>query len=243
MNPISRRNFIAASAGAATCLGAMKTPAALAFSDEAPAPPPQVPLGKTGITMSRVGQGTGMSGGNRQSNHTRMGFDNFKALIRHGFDRGLTFFDMADLYGTHIYYREAMKSIAQSAGANAVDRDKFTLLTKLWWRYDTGSPQGQAEPWCKGVCSTTLERFRHELQTDYIDIVLLHCLTTKDWESQLAPYMDAMNDAKAKNKVKAVGVSCHHLDALKTAADSPWVDVILRGSIPGEPRWMARRTT
>ena len=38
-----------------------------------------VPLGKTGIKVSRVGLGTGMHGGNRQSNHTRMGKEKFDA--------------------------------------------------------------------------------------------------------------------------------------------------------------------
>jgi aryl-alcohol dehydrogenase-like predicted oxidoreductase len=222
MSQLSRRKFIAATAGAATYLGTMS-----AEASEPPARPPIVPLGNTGITMSRVGQGTGMKGGNRQSNHTRMGFDNFKALIRRGYERGITFYDMADLYGTHIYYREAMNSIAGSKALKSVDREKLTLLTKLWWRYETGGPRGKAEPWCKKVCRTTLERFRHELDTDYIDIVLLHCLVSKDWVSQLEPYMDALNDAKAKGEVKAVGVSCHNLEALTVAAECPWVDVIL----------------
>ncbi len=222
MDRISRRTFMAATAGTATLLGALPAHSA----EVAVPPPPQVPLGKTGITLSRVGQGTGMSGGNRQSNHTRMGIEKFQALIKHGFDRGITFFDLADLYGTHIYYREAMQLIMKERGADAVDRQKLTLLTKIWWRYDTQN-QATAEPWCKKACQTTLERFRHELMTDYIDIVLLHCLVTANWESELAPYLDALNDAKDKKQVRAVGVSCHELAALKAAAESPWVDVIL----------------
>ena len=39
-----------------------------------------VPLGKTKIKVSRVGLGTGMRGGGRQSNHTRMGREKFVAL-------------------------------------------------------------------------------------------------------------------------------------------------------------------
>jgi predicted aldo/keto reductase-like oxidoreductase len=63
--------------------------------------------------------------------------------------------------------------------------------------------------------------------TDYLDIVLLHCLTTDQWVGQMGPYMDALNAAKAEGKVKSVGVSCHDFGALQVAADSPWVDVIL----------------
>jgi len=68
-------------------------------------------LGPTGITLSRVGQGTGMRGGNRQSNHTRMGFDKLVTLFRHDYDQGVTFYDLADLYGSHVYFREALRSI------------------------------------------------------------------------------------------------------------------------------------
>jgi len=39
-----------------------------------------VPLGKTGIKVTRVGFGTGMRGGGRQSNQTRLGKEKFEAL-------------------------------------------------------------------------------------------------------------------------------------------------------------------
>jgi aryl-alcohol dehydrogenase-like predicted oxidoreductase len=39
--------------------------------------------------------------------------------------------------------------------------------------------------------------------------------------------MDVLNDAKEKGKIKAVGCSCHNIDAMRTAAVSPWVDVML----------------
>jgi aryl-alcohol dehydrogenase-like predicted oxidoreductase len=213
MQKLNRRHFIAAGTSAA----AIGASIASGNQTDSVAPPPQVPLGKTGITLSRVGQGTGMTGGNRQSNHTRMGFKKFTDLLRHSYDRGITFFDMADLYGTHIYFREVLKSIP---------REKVAILTKLWWRYD-GSTDPKAESWRERVCSTTLERFRHELSTDYLDIVLLHCLMKKDWPQRLEPYMNALSAAKDKGQVKSVGVSCHHLDALRTAAECPWVDVIL----------------
>jgi aryl-alcohol dehydrogenase-like predicted oxidoreductase len=214
MSQLNRRSFIAAAAGTATCLGTVSVKGAKRPS---PANPPQVPLGNTGITMSRVGQGTGMHGGNRQSDHTRMGIKKLTELLRHGFERGITFYDMADLYGTHVYFREAMKSIP---------RDKYTILTKLWWRYD-GRQDPQNEPWRKRIAAATLERFRHELATDYIDIVLLHCMTDPNWSQQLRHYMDALDEAKDQKKVKAVGVSCHDFEALKVAAECPWVDVVL----------------
>src|SRR5690606_27496619 len=77
------------------------------------------------------------------------------------------------------------------------------------------------------VARSTLERFRHELNTDYLDIVLLHCMTRASWDNELEPYMDVLAEAKERKQVRAVGVSCHDLGALKTAAENPWVDVVL----------------
>jgi predicted aldo/keto reductase-like oxidoreductase len=72
-----------------------------------------------------------------------------------------------------------------------------------------------------------VQRFRHELMTDYLDVVLLHCLDNPEWEEEMRPYMDALAEAKDKKQIRAVGVSCHNFGALKNAANCPWVDVIL----------------
>src|SRR5688500_4916814 len=128
MEPIDRRRFLGATAGAAAALGAGSSlraaetapasPAAKAPAAAAPPPPPMIALGKTGIQMSRLGQGTGVHGGERQSDQTRMGFGKLVGLMQHAYDRGIRFFDLADLYGTHVYFREALKSM---------DRDKLAI--------------------------------------------------------------------------------------------------------------------
>lgn len=208
-----RRAFLASLAGGSACLYSVLR----AQPQGSPTPPPQVPIGKTGITMSRVGQGTGMSGGNRQSNHTRMGFQKLTELLKHDYDQGVTFFDLADLYGSHVYFREALRSFP---------RDKVSILTKLWFRYD-GEPKDVPADFKRKSTQMALERFRHELNTDHVDIVLMHCLQTPKWEDEMKPYMDTLSEAKEKKQVRAVGVSCHNIDALRTASQCPWVDVIL----------------
>lgn len=227
MPTVNRRAFLAATASA-TALGATGALRAAVSSDgtatpltnsetDRPPAPPMIKLGKTGIEMSRLGQGTGVHGGNRQSDQTRMGFAKLVELMQHAYDRGIRFFDMADLYGTHVYFREALKTM---------DRDKLAILTKVWWRYD--GPEDQTSlPERRQMAKTTLERFRHELATDRLDIVLLHCLMKEGWDKQMGPYMDVLNDEKAKGRIRAVGCSCHDFKAMQTAANSPWVDVIL----------------
>ena len=214
MSGIKRRDFLATAAGAATCLGVWSSTSRA--DDDGPAPP-QVPLGKTGITMSRVGQGTGVHGGRRQSDQTRMGFEKLVSLFRHDYDRGVTFFDLADQYGSHVYFREALRSIP---------REKISILTKLQWRYD-GDPETNSSQVKKVAARAAVERFRQELNTDYLDIVLVHCLVKPNWLDDFEPYMDVLSEAKEKKQIRAVGVSCHNLGAMKTAASCPWVDVVL----------------
>jgi aryl-alcohol dehydrogenase-like predicted oxidoreductase len=212
MLQVNRRQFVVATGAAAVLLGN----STVSLADDVSSPP-QVPLGNTGITMSRVGQGTGVHGGNRQSDQSRMGFEKLVSLFRHAYDRGITFFDLADLYGTHLYFREALRFIP---------REKITILTKVWWRYD-GPEDKTRMPFRKQVARSTLERFRHELNTDYLDIVLLHCMTKKAWDQDLQPYMEELAAAKENKQIRAVGVSCHDYGALQTAASCPWVDVVL----------------
>jgi predicted aldo/keto reductase-like oxidoreductase len=47
------------------------------------------------------------------------------------------------------------------------------------------------------------------------------------WPEKMQPYMDTLSEEKQKGRIQSVGVSCHTLPALKAAAVTPWVDVIL----------------
>jgi 1-deoxyxylulose-5-phosphate synthase len=229
MSHFDRRSFLATTVGGAAA-GVASTglsPNAASGQDppatssaaegDAPPPPPRITLGNTGVEMTRLGQGTGVHGGNRASDQSRMGFEKLVDLFHHAYDRGLRFFDLADLYGTHLYFREALRKIP---------RDEVAILTKVWWRYDGPEDDTSAE-FRTQMLDSTIERFRHELATDYLDIVLLHCLMDDKWTAEMTPYMEALVRHKEAGRIKAVGVSCHDFGALKTAAAAPWVDVIL----------------
>lgn len=170
-----------------------------------------VPLGKTGLKVSRVCFGTGMTGWMRQSNQTRLGKDKFEALIRAAYERGVRLFDLADTYGTHPYVAPALKD---------VDRASYAIITKIWW-----APEGIPEKE-RPEADVVVARFLKELKTDYIDVVLLHCLESAKWPQELRRYMDTLARLKDKGIIKAHGVSCHSLGALKAAAQEPWVDSV-----------------
>jgi aryl-alcohol dehydrogenase-like predicted oxidoreductase len=127
------------------------------------------------------------------------------AVLLNGYDQGLRFFDAADSYGSHPHVAEALKH---------VDRSKVTVLTKTFSRDADG-------------VKADLDRFRRELGTDYLDIVLMHCVTESDWSTRYRPVMDLLSEAKQKGIIRAHGCSCHTIEALRAAAKSPWVEVDL----------------
>jgi len=170
----------------------------------------QVALGNSGLTVSRIAMGTGTTGGNSASNQTRLGMEQFVKLAHHAYERGINFYDMADMYGSMPYVGNAIKSLP---------REKVILLTKMW-THDDGSDR--IEP-----VEKVLDRFRSETNTEYFDILLMHCIMRGNWTETRKYYMDAFSKAKQDGIVKAVGISCHNIDALVEAAVNPWVDVIM----------------
>jgi predicted aldo/keto reductase-like oxidoreductase len=62
---------------------------------------------------------------------------------------------------------------------------------------------------------------------DYIDTVLIHCQINPDCDEQTKTLRDAMEEAKQKRMIRAHGVSCHSLPALRKAAALGWVEVNL----------------
>jgi aryl-alcohol dehydrogenase-like predicted oxidoreductase len=205
---VSRRQF-AAVMGTAAAAAASGSGSARASAPSKAAE--WVTLGKTGVRVTRLAQGTGFNGSGRSSEHTRIGTRAFTSLVRRDIDLGVTFMDTADLYGSHQYLRRALEGIP---------REKYTILTKIWPRTEYWNAYS-------GGARAEVDRFRKELNTDFLEIVLLHCMMNDRWTQDFARGMDELNELKAKGIVKAVGVSCHDFGALKIACASPWVDVIL----------------
>jgi aryl-alcohol dehydrogenase-like predicted oxidoreductase len=166
----------------------------------------RVQLGPMKVSVSRLAMGTGTNGVGGSSNQTRkLGLGGVADMLKAGYDQGVTFFDSADQYGTHVHLREALKR---------VPREKVAVLTKT---HASTEKEMAAD----------LDRFRKELGTDYIDIVLLHCMMDGQWNERKRGAMNFLAQAREKGIVKTHGVSCHTIEALRTAAKEPWVQVDL----------------
>ena len=115
------------------------------------------------VEVSRLAQGSGTNGVGGSSNQTRkLGLKGLADLMQAAYDQGITFWDCADQYGTHPHVKEALKR---------VPREKVAILTKT---HASTEKEARAD----------LDRFRRELDTDYLDILLLHCMTDGDWPEQ-----------------------------------------------------------
>lgn len=165
-----------------------------------------VELGPDKVKLSRLAMGTGTSGFGGSSNQTRqLGVKGMVDLVWYGYDNGVTFWDSADQYGSHPHLKGALKHIP---------REKVAIMTKTHAKtYEE--------------MRRDLDRYKKELGTDYIDIVLLHAMREVDWPTQRKGAMEYLSEMREKGVVKTHGVSCHSLPALKTAAKTPWVHVDL----------------
>jgi aryl-alcohol dehydrogenase-like predicted oxidoreductase len=204
---MKRRDFIktAALGVGATWSGAKGVMSVLAEPAGSFSATDMVMIGRTGIKTSRLAMGTGTMGGDHHSNQTALGIQGLADLLCRGYDHGLRFFDTADSYGSHPHVAAALKR---------VPRENVTILTKSWAR--SGKEM-----------TAHIERFRKELNTDYLDILLMHCLQEPDWNTSFRSAMEAISEAQGKGIVRAHGCSCHTLEALRVAAKEPWVQVML----------------
>jgi len=206
MSELTRRDFLGQSAAA---VGALAVGSPMAAADASArrlkSAADQVTLGKTGLRTSLLGMGTGSVGVRHSSNQVKLGHEKFVKLVRYAFDKGITYFDAADQYGSHIYLRDAFRGLP---------RDRLFIQTKT--RATTAE-----------MARADIDRLREELGVDYLDTLLMHCMVKASWPTDFRPVMDVLSHAKAKGYVRAIGVSCHGMAPLKAAVNCDWVEVDL----------------
>ena len=200
-NPLSRRQFLERSAGAA---GALLLTSCSWHPPQAAArrtAVDQVTLGKTGLKLSRLGFGTGTNSGNVQRD---LGQEGFHKLIRYAYDQGITYFDCAQNYRTFEWLGGAIKGLP---------REKLFIQSKIGGKPDE--------------VLAAIDRHRKVFDTDYVDSLLIHCMVKDGWTDEWKRIMDAFDEAKQKQWIRAKGVSCHSLPALRAATASNWTEVHL----------------
>ncbi len=148
-----------------------------------------VKLGRTYLTVSEFGFGC--------IPIIRLSKDDAAKVLRHAFERGVTFFDTANAY------RDSEEKIGIAFTGM---RGNVVLASKTLKR---GAEEAMVH----------LENSLRMLRTDYLDLYQLHLVAQEeDWNEVTGPAgaLEAVLKAKAAGKVRHVGVTSHNLQmALK----------------------------
>jgi hypothetical protein len=167
---MKRRDFIRCGAAAAggACLGWRWLPEPLHARSTPRHAQDVITLGRTGIRVSRLAQGTGTHGCNKSSNQLRkLDGCGLADLLVAGVDNGLSFWDLADQYGSHPHARMALQTVRS---------DRMVILTKTSASTEADMRAG-------------LDRYRQEIGSDHIDIVLLNAMRHSNWPQEKAGAM------------------------------------------------------
>jgi 1-deoxyxylulose-5-phosphate synthase len=205
---LSRRQFLEQ---ATLATGALVFGCGLARGQQAPATAPAaaaakrtasdiVPLGNTGLKVSRLGIGLGSSNGNTQA---AGGQEKFNGFVKHAYDQGITMFDTAGNYRTFTMMGPAIKGLP---------REKIFLQSKI------EQPDNILDK---------IDSQRKTFNTDYVDSMLVHIQYREDWVETWKQAMDDFSAAVEKKWILARGVSCHSLPALRAGVLSDWTQVHL----------------
>lgn len=156
-------------------------------------------LGKTGINVSRLCFG-GLTVGPLQKN---MALEEGAKVIAEAFRLGVNFIDTADLYDTYKYIRRAM----EMTGIRPVISSKS-------YAYD------------REGAKRTVDKALTELGTDTIDCWLMH---EQESEHTIRGHWEAVEyylELKRQGVIRAIGLSTHHIAAVRAATKVPELDII-----------------
>jgi predicted aldo/keto reductase-like oxidoreductase len=164
-----------------------------------------VTLGNSGVKVTRLAFGTGTRGGRVQR---ELGQEEFTKLVRHAYDRGIRFFETAESYS----------QMPQMLGValKGLPRDSYRLMTKIRPK-DSGDNNAVAR----------MDQMRRDMNTEYFDILLVHCVRTAGWAEEFKRMRDLYSEAKHKQVIRSHGASCHGLLPLRDFPGQSWLDVAL----------------
>ena len=157
-------------------------------------------LGRTGVLVSRLCFGTFPLGPYAEKLSPQEG----GRILVQAWEEGVNFWDTSDDYGTHSHV---------AAASQQVNRQDVVVMTKT-----SAETVEEAEK--------SLRRSLEELETDYIDIMLLHYVKP-EWLANTKEVLEFLHEAKAKGLLRAVGLSTHSVETTRQVANLTTVEVVL----------------
>jgi aryl-alcohol dehydrogenase-like predicted oxidoreductase len=155
-----------------------------------------VKLGRIGLTVSTLCFGTGYLGGSVAAG---------ARLLCRAYERGVTFWDTSDDYGTHPHVARALREVGP---------DGVVVATKTYASTAVGARR-------------SVTRALRELGVEAVDIFLLHAVDSPGDLEAKRPALDALARMREEGLVRAVGVSSHSRAVLLELLGLTEVDVAL----------------
>jgi predicted oxidoreductase len=155
--------------------------------------------------------------------------DAIRRLVSTARDAGIDFFDHADVYGGPLH--ECERRFAQALQLSAAEREQITIQTKC----GIVSEDGPYFDFSYEHIVASVEGSLRALETDYLDILLLHRPDALVQPDEVARAFDELSEA---GKVRAFGVSNHtpsQIELLKASVKQPLVANQLQLSITHAP--------
>jgi aryl-alcohol dehydrogenase-like predicted oxidoreductase len=182
---------------------------------------PTMPLGTTGMRITRVGFGAwAIGGGGWQFAWGTQDDAASIAAIRHAIERGVNWIDTAAVYGLG-HSEEIVAQALRDMGPN--DRPYiFTKAGLVWDEHDRATPPRRiGDP---ASIRREVEASLARLGVERIDLYQMHW--PPDDGTPLADYWGALLRLKAEGKVRAVGLSNHDVAQLEAADRLGHVDTL-----------------
>ncbi|HTI85282.1 MAG TPA: aldo/keto reductase, partial [Alphaproteobacteria bacterium] len=143
-------------------------------------------LGASGIAASAIGLGCNNFGG-------RVGLDDARRVIHSALDRGITFFDTADVYGERGGSEEILGKVLGPRRRDVVIATKFGMAMG-------DGLEGASSRYVTRALDASLKR----LGTDYIDLYQIHY---PDPATPIEETLSALDALVRQGKVRAIGCS------------------------------------
>lgn len=166
---------------------------------------PRVRLGRSPVSVSVLGIGTGTYGFGHQSRQSVLPPEVLGTVLKAAHERGITWWDTSDDYGTHPHVRE---------GLAGLHRPDVQISTK--------SHAARASE-----ARLSLEAALEELGVSYLDLFFMHDV---DEPAELARRRGAFRElcrARDEGLIRAVAISTHNIDTLEAMVGMDDLDVVM----------------
>ncbi len=157
-------------------------------------------LGKTNIEVSRLCFGSLTMTPFQANLSEREG----AYLIEYAYNRGINFLDTAEIYENYNYIKRALKGIK---------REDYCIATKTY-------------AYTEEMARESLELALKELDTDYIDIFMLH---EQESIHTVRGHFEAIEyflKAKEQGKIRAIGLSTHRIEGVLAAKEIKEIEIV-----------------